>query len=172
MTSRNYLKVEQVKTWLLISNLAKFQQFQSECFFQFCFSLFRPDYMVHVQFLSLGSCVSFVFFSVPRLDFLIFLVCNLQTVITCSPFFRKVFGLLFLFLKMELWICSSTWYNYHCRLPCDGQLRLSNFEPVKTWLLSSSLAKFQQFPSEFSFFSKLCWVQFFLVTRSIFFCCI
>ena len=73
MTSQDYIKVEQVRTWLLSSSLAKFQQFESECFFQVCFNLFLPAYMVHVQFLPLGSCVSFVLFSMPRREFLIFL---------------------------------------------------------------------------------------------------
>ena len=33
MTSQEYLKVEHVRTWLLSSTFAKFQQFWSECFF-------------------------------------------------------------------------------------------------------------------------------------------
>ena len=40
MTRQDYIKVEQVRTWLLSSSLAKFQQFESECFFQVCFNLF------------------------------------------------------------------------------------------------------------------------------------
>ena len=60
MTSQDYIKFEHVRTWLLSSSLAKFLQFESECFFQVCFNLFLPAYMVHVQFLPLGSCVSFV----------------------------------------------------------------------------------------------------------------
>ena len=37
MTSRDYRKIEQVRTWLLSSSLAEFEQFYSECFFQLCF---------------------------------------------------------------------------------------------------------------------------------------
>ena len=62
-TSQFYIKVEHVRTWLLSPSLAKFLQFESEFFFQVCFNLFLPAYMVHVQFLPLKSCVSFVFFS-------------------------------------------------------------------------------------------------------------
>ena len=109
MTSQDYIKVEQVRTWLLSSSLAKFQQFESECFFQVCFNLFLPAYMVHVQFLPLGFCVSFVFFSMRGLDFSIFLVWNLQTVIRWNPCFRKVFHFLYLFLMMEPWICCGMW---------------------------------------------------------------
>ena len=69
MTSQDYIKTEQIRTWLLSSSLAKFQQFETESFFQFCFSLFLPGYLVHVQFLPLRSCGSFVLFSMPRLDF-------------------------------------------------------------------------------------------------------
>ena len=127
--------------------------------------------MVLVQFLLLGSCDSFVLFSMPRREFLIFFVWNFQTVITWNPCFRKVFHFLCLFLMMEPWICCGMWYNCHCQLPCHGQLRLKKVEHVKTWLLNFSLAKFQQFRSDF-FFSKFCWVEFLLVTSSIFICCI
>ena len=72
MTSQDYIKVKQVRSWLLSSSLAKFQQFESECFFQFCFSLFLLGYMVLVQFLPLVSCGTFVLFTVPRREFLIF----------------------------------------------------------------------------------------------------
>ena len=47
ITSQDYIKVEQVRTWLLSSSLAKFQQFESECFFssllQFISSMFFSD---------------------------------------------------------------------------------------------------------------------------------
>ena len=38
MTSQDYIKVEQVRAYLLSSCLAEFKQFYSERFFQFCFS--------------------------------------------------------------------------------------------------------------------------------------
>ena len=38
LTRRDYIKVEQVRTWLHSSTLAKFHQFYSESFFHFCFS--------------------------------------------------------------------------------------------------------------------------------------
>ena len=57
MTSRDYLKIEQVRTWLLGSSLAASEQFFSESFFQICFSNFLPGYMFHVQFLPCGLVV-------------------------------------------------------------------------------------------------------------------
>ena len=51
------MKIEQVRTWLLSSSLAEFEQLQSECFFQFCFRSSLPGYMFHVQFLPWGLVV-------------------------------------------------------------------------------------------------------------------
>ena len=79
LASRDYIKVEQFRTWLLNSSLAEFKQFYSECFFQISFSYFLPGYMVHVQFMLPESCGSFVLFSIRWLDFLV-LVWNFQKV--------------------------------------------------------------------------------------------
>ena len=49
-------------------------------FFQFCFSYFLRVYMVHVQFSAVGSCGSFVLFSMGGVEFLNFFVWNLQPV--------------------------------------------------------------------------------------------
>ena len=110
MTSRDYLKIEQVRTWLLSFSLAESEQFFSECFFQTCFSYFPPGYMAQVQFLPSGSCGSFVLFSIGWLDSLIFLVRNFQTVPRWSSFFQKALHFLYvLFVMMGLWNCACTW---------------------------------------------------------------
>ena len=62
MTSRDNIEVEDVRTCLLSSRLAKFQQFGSESFFQIFFRLFRPSYKVHPEFLHLRAACSMVWF--------------------------------------------------------------------------------------------------------------
>ena len=49
MTSQEYKKIEHVRTWLLTSSVAKFEQFWSEGFFQFLFSLILTVYEGLVQ---------------------------------------------------------------------------------------------------------------------------
>ena len=73
MTSWDYTKVEQVRTWLLRSRILN-------VFFSTLPQLILSGYMVHVEFLPLGSCGSFVLFSMRWLDFSFFLVWNFQTV--------------------------------------------------------------------------------------------
>ena len=97
MTSPDYIEVEQIRTRLLSFSLANFQQFLSECFFRFCFSLFLPAYMVHVQFLPMGSCVSFVLFSLPGLEYLIFFGLKSSN---CFPVKTVVFGRSFIFCNV------------------------------------------------------------------------
>ena len=53
MTSRDYIKVEQVRIWLFISSLANFLQFYSECFFSILLQLISS--CLH------GSCSVFSF---------------------------------------------------------------------------------------------------------------
>ena len=48
MTSQNYIEVEHVRTWLLSSSLAKFQQFWSECFFS--------SFVLFTSYCLLGPC--------------------------------------------------------------------------------------------------------------------
>ena len=55
MTSQDYIEVEQVRTSLLSSSLAKFQQFASECFFQVCFNLFLQCFFSYKPALKLGQ---------------------------------------------------------------------------------------------------------------------
>ena len=54
-SSWDYVKVEQVRTWLLYSSVAKFQQFRSDFpFFQVLLSSILPCYEVQLHLLQLG----------------------------------------------------------------------------------------------------------------------
>ena len=58
-TSQDYIKVEHIRTWLLSSSSANFQQFWSECFFfQVLFSLILTLYKGHIQLLFLEAVCS------------------------------------------------------------------------------------------------------------------
>ena len=109
MTSQDYIKVEHIRTWLLSSSLAMFQKFESECFFQVCFILFLPAYMVHVQFFPLWSCFPFVLFSLLKWTFWSFWSEIFKRLLDETYVFGKVFHFLYLFLVMELWVCACTW---------------------------------------------------------------
>ena len=72
-TSRDYIKIEQFRTWLLSSSLAEFQQLYSKRFFHFCFSFFPPACMGSSSVFALGVLWLFGFFSMEGIEFLIFL---------------------------------------------------------------------------------------------------
>ena len=89
-----------------------------------------------------------------------------------THFFPKVFHFLFCFCLL-LWGIDFAPARGSPASVSDRVMTSQDcikVEHVRTWLLSSSLAKFQQFRSDF--FSKFCWVEFLLVTSSIFICCI
>ena len=101
MTSKDYIKVEHVRTWLFISSFANFQQFRSECFFsKFCLVYFlqftRAIFVVFARekliFCLQNLCVQLFFFLHGRKSFsCYFFGLKLQTVSSLNPCFRKVF---------------------------------------------------------------------------------
>ena len=58
MTSKDYIKVEQVRFWLGSFSLAKFQQFLFECFIQVLFSLILTAYKGHLELMFSGAVFS------------------------------------------------------------------------------------------------------------------
>ena len=116
--------------------------------------------MVQVLFLPSESCGTFVLFSIRWLEFLVFWFENFKLFPVKSRFFRSPFTFSTFFVIMELWNCASTWQPCQRYWPCHDQPRLHNVEQVSTWLLSSSLAEFQQF---------FCWVIFFNFASVYFF---
>ena len=111
MTSQDYIKVENVRTWLLSSSLANFQKFYSEIFFQFFVSVFLPFYQVCIQKLHLGAvCTSGCFWKNENIVFVLIFVWNLQTSFPFKPMFSKgpSFFVLF-FVIMGLWNSTCTW---------------------------------------------------------------
>ena len=55
ITSKDFIKVEHVRTWLFNSSFAKFQQFWSERFFQVLFSLVLTVYEGHIRTVCRGK---------------------------------------------------------------------------------------------------------------------
>ena len=108
MTSQDCKKVEQVRSWLLSSRLASFQQFWFECFSQILFSVILAaceglvhwtqsiDYLVfHWVFLKVVNNVSVLIF-----------FWNLQTVFLIKPLFSE--GPSF----FELSVCNKASLNF------------------------------------------------------------
>ena len=84
-TSKDYKKVEHVRTWLRSSSLAKFQQIWSECFFS-SFVQFNSYYSQdHLQLLYLGAVCSTGLLGLCQKWF--FFVWNLQTFLPLKPMF-------------------------------------------------------------------------------------
>ena len=111
--------------------------------------------MVHVQFLPLGSCDSSVLFSMGGVYFLSFFVWKLQVV---SPL-KLIFLVGPSFIARSVCNHGALKSRLHvAALPASLAMswpgEFTKLEQVRTWLLSSSLAEFQQFYSEW-FFSNL-----------------
>ena len=85
MTSQDYIKVGHVRTWLLSSNFAKYQQFWSECFFSSFVSLILALYNDRIQLLFLVAVCSAGLFALGKKFILFFFRWNLQTI-----FFEKL----------------------------------------------------------------------------------
>ena len=155
MTSQDYIKVERVWTWLLRSSVAKFRQFHSECCFwiliQFFFRLRRPCSVVAFLvlwfpcFVLLAKIEKFLYFF-------------------SSEIFNRFLGESHVFRRSSFF-CTFCWWLWGFEFaPASGipvrvgdHVRTSQeplkSEHVKTSLLSSSLAIFQQFCLN-SFFSR------------------
>ena len=153
MTSRDYIKVEQVRTWLLSSSLAEFQQFYSEWLFQFRFSLLFLflHAWVHVQFLPFGFCGSFVLFSIRWMDVFLFFgliisKCSpLKLVFSGGPsfFVRSLCNHGALKLRLHVVALSSS-----LAMAWSAEFTKGWTGQVRIWLLTSSLTEFKQFYSE------------------------
>ena len=134
MTSQDCKKVEQVRSWLLSSRLASFQQFWFECFSQILFSVILAaceglvhwtqsiDYLVfHWVFLKVVNNVSVLIF-----------FWNLQTVFLIKPLFSE--GPSF----FELSVCNKASLNFRLHVvTLPASLKLS--WPAKaTWKVNRS----------------------------------
>ena len=144
VTSQVYIKVEHVRTWLLSSSRAKLQQFQPECFFHFFCSLSLPGFKVRRILLHLGTVCSTGLFGQCLKCILFFFRVKSSN---CFPVKTHVLGMSFIYCTLCLrWWCSEF-------VPARGSDYVMTrkvymkVELVRTWLLSSSLAKFQQFRS-------------------------
>ena len=90
VTSQDYIKVEHVRTWLLSSSLAKFQQFLSECFFKFCLVYFLFFMKSFFNWRFQAPCVPLFFLKDGEYySCSLFFVWNLQTVFPLKPMFSK-----------------------------------------------------------------------------------
>ena len=87
MTSQDYKKVEQVKTLLLSSSSASFQQFRSKCFFQALFSLIRTVCRDNDNLLRLEPLHSTVFFARSRVFSLLFFQSEASNGFPVKPMF-------------------------------------------------------------------------------------
>ena len=157
MTSQDYIKVEHVRTRLLSSSLAKFQQFWSERFFS-RFIYFNSNYLRSLFSVDGFRSLVFqwVFFEKSRIMFLFFFF-HLKSS-NCFPVKTQVFGRSFVFSTFCLW-----WWGFEFAPARGSSVSVGDHvmtsqdyikvEHVRTRLLSSSLAKFQQFWSE-RFFSR------------------
>ena len=108
MAKQFYQKVDHFTTWL-VGVLQQFWQFSPEDLSQKIFSLLVPGYKVHLQLLLLRFCGSFVLFSIAKRESFVFLGGMSRTVIMWNQCFRKDLHFLFLFVVVDLWICSGTW---------------------------------------------------------------
>ena len=151
---------EQVKTWLLSSSLAKFQHFYSECFFNFASINFFLATWFKFSF-CLWSPVVFLFcFPWEGSGILkIFWSEIFKKFPRYNPCFRKALHLYYVFfcnigaLKFRMHVVALP-----ASLAMSWLAKPKENEQVKTWLLSSSLAKIQQLQSE-SFF-QICFSLF------------
>ena len=122
---------------------------------QLCFSLIFSVYEVHVQLLPFWYCDSIVLFSLPRLEIFLFF--------SDLKFSKRFLGESHVFGGS--FFCAFCWFSrvlILCLLARGSPVRAGDHvrtsleslkvEHVKTSLLSSSVAIFQQFWSEFSSF--------------------
>ena len=89
MTSRDYIKIEQVRTYLLSSSLAEFKQFFVWMIFSFLLQLILSWLHGSCSVLALGVLWFFCFVLHGRSGFFGFLVLKFQTVPRWSSFFQK-----------------------------------------------------------------------------------
>ena len=132
------------------------------------FILLVLGYKVHLQLLILRFCSSFVLFSIAKRESFEFLGWKNQTVNRWNQCFRK--DLHFLYFSLKWWSSGSAPARGRPVSVTDQVTTSKDYikvEHVRTWLLSSSLAKIQQFWSE-CFFFKFWLVYFLLFTRTIF----
>ena len=142
-TSQDYIKVEHIRTWLLSSSLAKFQQFWYEGLLS-SFSLCN-SYCIQGWY-SIDDCrvlVShWVFWKFEINVFVLFFSSEIQTVFPLKPMFSEGPSIFVpFFVMMGLWVFAFVWYPC-CVTTSQDYIKV---EHIRTWLLSSSLAKFQQF---------------------------
>ena len=123
MTSEVYIKVEHIRSWLLGSSFAKFQQFWSECFFssfvQFISYCLQGPYSIavfrgRVFHGAVWSRLEVFFFRLKSSNFF--------------PVKTHVFGMSFVFcnffIMVGLWICTCTCWFCQRQWPCLDQQSL------------------------------------------------
>ena len=140
-------KVNMIVLDFLVLVLQRFNSFDLNIFFQVLFSLNLTVYNGHVQLFYLGAvCSKGCFRKVENFVFVLFSVWNLQTVLPLKPMFSK--GPLFF---VVLFVIMGLYFVPACDRPAsvsDDVMTSQEYlkvEQDRTWLLISSLAKFQQF---------------------------
>ena len=124
-------------------------------FFKFCFVYFLLFTRALFNWRVQGPCIPLSFFWKAENNVsVLFFVWSLQTVFRWNPYFRKVLHfLLILFVIMGLYFAPAHGRPANLSDHVMTSQDYIEVEHVRTWLLSSSLAKFQQFWSE-CFFSS------------------
>ena len=149
MTSQDYIKVEHVRTGLdfLVLVLQSSNSFDLNAFFQVLFSLIHTVYTGEIQLMALGWCCPIGFFKRSRIMFLLFFPSGIfKRFSRWNPYFRKVLHFLYLcFVIMGLYLSTSRGSSANVSDHVMTSQDYVKVEHVRTWLLSSSLAKFQQF---------------------------
>ena len=132
------------------------------------FSLTLTVYEGHVQLMPLGSCVRLGFSDRSRTMFLFFLSSWIFKLFSrWNPCFRKDLHFLYFCLQsMRLYFAPARGSPVSVRDHVMTSQVYIKVDYAKTWLFSSSLAKFQEFWSE-CFFFKFCLVYFLLFTRAL-----
>ena len=144
--------------------------FNMKASFRVLFSLILTAYKGDIQLMALGSWCPIGLFLKVESDVSVVFFCLKSA--NCFPIKTHVFGMSFVFFYF-LFIMMGFEFGSDVSVS-DFVMTSQDYikvEHVRTWLLSSSLANFQQFWSECFFFFKFCLVYFLLFTRALFNCC-
>ena len=120
--------------------------FDMKAFFQVFLCVILTVYKGDIQLMALGSwCPTGVFWKFGIDVVVLFFVWNLQTVFPLKPMFSEGPSIFVpFFVMMGLWVFAFMWYPC-CVTTSQDYIKV---EHIRTWLFSSSLAKFQQFSYE------------------------
>ena len=156
MTSQDYIKVNTSGLDFLALVLQSFNSFDLNVFFQVLFSLFLTVYKGQVRLLYLGKVHSTGLFGLGLKFFLFFSLKSSNGFHVETQIFRRSF--IFCYFCLLPWGFDFAPARGRPTSVSDHVMTSQDYikvEHVRNWLLSSSLAKFQQFWSECFFFQVL-----------------